>query len=83
MLLEGLWVVSSFLAIFAVGRRVLTGWRVALSTKAPRGWYGFLDALPQIRLPFDLTLPEAVRAAVATGAGAGCCRVSRAPCCCP
>ena len=45
-----------------------TGWSTG-SRPGPSGrdssarWYAFLDALPDLRLPFDLTLPEAVAAA--------------------
>lgn len=64
VLLEGLWVVGSFLALFAVGRQGLE-WLEgrAVWQGARQLWFDFLEWLPEIVLPFDLTLPEAVAAA--------------------
>lgn len=59
--LEGVWTFASALALLAGLGRVLEWltsravWQGALT-----GWYGFLALLPDVRLPFDLTLPEAV-----------------------
>ena len=65
VVLEGLWTFASALAVLAgVGRLVdwLTSravWQGGLTA-----WYWFLAALPDLPLPFDLTLPEAVAALV-------------------
>ena len=64
VLAEGVWVVASLLALLTLvrqgldwlqGRAVWQWWRTA--------WQQVLAALPDLRLPFDLTLPEAVAAA--------------------
>jgi hypothetical protein len=62
---EGLWVVASFLAAFGLGRRALV-WLEArqIWQDARERWYQLLGWLPDLRLPFDLTLPRAVAAAV-------------------
>lgn len=61
VLLEGIWTFASALALLAgIGR--LADW---LTSRAVwqgllTGWYGFLSVLPELRLPFELTLPDAV-----------------------
>lgn len=61
LLLEGLWVFGSFLALASVAGR-LRDWfatrRVVVG--AQDLWIGLVQALPDWRLPFDLTLPEVV-----------------------
>lgn len=63
---DGIWVFASFLAIVAGFDRITDWlsnrvfWRVLTD-----GWRSFLGLLPDLRLPFDLTLPQALdRAAV-------------------
>lgn len=62
--LEGLWVFASFLALTAVGDRI-TDWigSRAVAEWLREGWWGLLDALPDLHLPFDWTLPALVRSA--------------------
>lgn len=61
VVLEGVWTFASALALLAgIGR--LADW---LTSRAVwqgllTGWYGFLAVLPDLPLPFDLTLPDAV-----------------------
>ncbi|WP_157677100.1 hypothetical protein [Auraticoccus monumenti] len=61
LLLEGLWVFASFLALAAAASD-LRGWigtrRVVVGVQSR--WNALLDALPDWRLPFELTLPEAL-----------------------
>lgn len=61
--LEGLWTFCLFF-ITLMGIDRFTAWfmRRAIYLGAMNGWQGFLDWLPDIRLPFDLSLPEALRA---------------------
>ncbi len=64
VLVEGVWVVASLLALFTLVRRGLD-WlqeRVVWQWLRTAG-QEVLAALPDLRLPFDLTLPEAVAAA--------------------
>jgi hypothetical protein len=63
VMFEGLWVVASLLALFTLGTRTLN-W---LQGRAVWQWgreagQQLLAWLPDLRLPFDLTLPEAVAA---------------------
>lgn len=64
VILEGLWVFASFLALTGAGFRVfawLRGrevWEVGGTA-----WRQFLTLLPDLSLPFDLTLPRVVAAA--------------------
>ena len=61
VLLEGLWVFASFLALAAAGGRLLAWlrtravWEFAAST-----WHSLVAMLPEFSLPFDLTLPRVV-----------------------
>ena len=61
VVLEGIWTFASALAVLAGIGRVLDWlgsravWRWLLD-----GWYAGLALLPEVRLPFDLTLPETV-----------------------
>lgn len=65
VLAEGLWVVASFLAAFGLLRRGLRWLEARAVWQGGRElWYAFLDLLPDLRLPFDLTLPQALTAAV-------------------
>ena len=70
VVLEGVWTFASALALLAgLGRAI--DW---LSSRAVwRGlvdlWYALLATLPEIRLPFDLTLPEALADATSWLAG--------------
>jgi hypothetical protein len=61
VVLEGLWTFASALALLA-GLGQLLQW--VTSRAVWQGmvglWHGFLLVLPDLRLPFDLTLPEAV-----------------------
>ena len=64
VLAEGVWVVASLLALFTLVRQGLD-WlqeRVVWQWLRTAG-HEVLAALPDLRLPFDLTLPEAVAAA--------------------
>ncbi|HYI58814.1 MAG TPA: hypothetical protein VEX66_11640 [Microlunatus sp.] len=60
-LLEGVWTFASALAVLA-GLDRLVEWVTsrAFWQGLVGGWHAFLGALPDLRLPFDLTLPEAV-----------------------
>lgn len=61
LLMEGMWVFASFLALAAAASDV-RGWfgtrRVVVAVQS--GWNGVLDALPNWSLPFNLTLPQAL-----------------------
>lgn len=62
VVLEGIWTFASALALLALIGRTLA-W---LSSRAVwqavvGGWSGFLAVLPDVALPFDLTLPEALQ----------------------
>ncbi|OYO08110.1 hypothetical protein CGZ98_16265 [Enemella evansiae] len=61
VLADGVFVFASFLGLYRATTQLvdwLTG-RVVWQWVS-RAWRGFLEALPNLRLPFDLTLPEAV-----------------------
>ncbi len=64
ILLEGMWVFASFLALAAAGSRVL-GWLRGreIWEVAGTNWRRLLALLPDLDLPFDLTLPRVVAAA--------------------
>ncbi|MEO7587793.1 MAG: hypothetical protein ABIS84_07155 [Arachnia sp.] len=57
--LEGLWVFSTFFIVLLGVRRLHT-WvaRRAFWREGLHAWQQFLDSLPAIRLPFDVTLPQ-------------------------
>ena len=59
--LEGVWTFASALAVLA-GLDRLVGWVTsrAFWQGLVGGWHAFLGVLPDLALPFDLTLPEAV-----------------------
>ncbi len=65
VVLEGLWTFASALTLLAVLGRVVgwitsrAGWQAVVG-----GWYALLAALPELRLPFELTLPEALHQVV-------------------
>ena len=60
---EGLWTAMSFFVVLGV-LNMVQDWVLTREfyAVAERGWHEFTAALPQIRLPFDTTLPEAVLA---------------------
>ena len=61
VVLEGTWTFASALALLAgLGRAIDWISSRAVWRGLVDGWYALLGALPEIRLPFDLTLPEAV-----------------------
>jgi len=63
VLLEGLWVFASFLALTGAASRLLDWLRTrAVWEFGASSWRGFVDALPDLALPWDLTLPRAVAA---------------------
>lgn len=64
VILEGLWVFASFLALTGAGFRVLA-WLRGREVWEVTGtaWRQFLAFLPDLSLPFDLTLPRVVAAA--------------------
>lgn len=65
VVVDGIWVFASFLAIVAGFDRI-TGWladRVFWRVLTD-SWRSFLGLLPDFRLPFDLTLPQALDRAV-------------------
>lgn len=65
VLAEGVWVVASLLALFTLVRQGLDWLQGrAVWQWARTAWQQLLALLPDLRLPFDLTLPEAVAAAV-------------------
>jgi hypothetical protein len=80
---EGLWVVASLLALFTLGNRAYN-WLLtrALWQWGREGWQQPLAWLPDLRLPFDLTLPERWPPRRA-GSGPPCCPGCRMRCCCP
>ena len=64
IVLEGIWVVTSLLALFVLVRRAITWLQGrAVWSWVSDVWYQLLAWLPELRLPFDLTLPAAVAAA--------------------
>ena len=61
VLLEGLWVFASFLALAAAGGRLLAWLRTrAVWDFAASTWHHVVAMLPDLNLPFDLTLPRVV-----------------------
>lgn len=62
---EGLWAFCLFF-VTLIGLRWLQleslGWSITRGSL--RAWHGFLDWLPDLQLPFDLTQPQALAAAV-------------------
>ncbi|MGV8847322.1 hypothetical protein [Tessaracoccus sp.] len=60
--LEGLWVFATFFIVL-LGLRALQNWldERAFWREGLHAWHGFLQWLPDLRLPFDLTLPEALQ----------------------
>lgn len=66
VVLEGVWTFASALALLAVlGRLLDWGSSRALWQGVVGGWHQLLAVLPDLRLPFDLTLPEALQSVVA------------------
>ncbi len=65
VVLEGVWTFASALAALALLRQVV-GWAAsrAVWQGLVGGWYGFLAILPDLQLPFALTLPEALHSLV-------------------
>lgn len=61
ILLEGLWVFSTFFIVL-LGLRQFQNWLVARRVwrDSETNWHRFLEWLPDVRLAFDLTLPEAL-----------------------
>ena len=63
VVLEGTWTFASALALLSgLGRVVDWVTSRAVWQGLSSAWYAILDALPDLRLPFDLTLPEALHA---------------------
>jgi hypothetical protein len=63
VVLEGLWTFASALALLAgLGRVIEWVTSRALWQGLIALWHGFLALLPDLRLPFDLTLPQALAA---------------------
>ncbi len=63
VILEGTWTFASALALLSgLGRVVDWVTSRAVWQGLSSAWYAILDALPDLRLPFDLTLPEALHA---------------------
>jgi hypothetical protein len=61
VLLEGLWVFASFLALAAAGGQLLSWLRTrAVWEFAGSSWRRLISVLPDLSLPFDLTLPRVV-----------------------
>lgn len=61
VVLEGTWTFASALALLAgLGRAIDWFSSRAVWRGVVDSWYALLGVLPEIRLPFDLTLPEAV-----------------------
>lgn len=60
--LEGLWVFATFFIVL-LGLQGLRSWvnERAFWRQGLHTWHGFLEWLPDIRLPFELTLPEALQ----------------------
>ncbi len=60
--LEGLWVFATFFIVL-LGLRALQNWldERAFWREGLHAWHGLLQWLPDIRLAFDLTLPEALQ----------------------
>jgi hypothetical protein len=64
IVLEGVWVITSLLALFVLVRRAMDWLQGrAVWSWISETWYQLLSWLPDLRLPFDLTLPAAVAAA--------------------
>jgi hypothetical protein len=65
VVLEGVWTFASALAALALLRQVL-GWAAsrAVWQGVVGAWYGFLAMVPDLQLPFALTLPEALQSLV-------------------
>lgn len=63
VVLEGTWTFASALALLSGASRVID-WATsrAVWQGVVNGWYAVLAALPDLRLPFDITLPEALLA---------------------
>ena len=60
--------VTSLLALFVLVRRAITWLQSrAVWSWISEVWYQLLAWLPDLRLPFDLTLPEALQAVVEWG----------------
>lgn len=59
--LEGLWTFALFFIIL-LGLETGLNWlkQRRIWRDAETAWHKFLDSLPEIRLPFDVTLPEAI-----------------------
>ncbi len=58
---EGLWTAMSFFVVLGLLNIVQEWmWTREFYAVLERGWYDFIASLPQLRLPFDTTLPEAV-----------------------
>ena len=63
VILEGTWTFASALALLSgLGRVVDWVTSRAVWQGLSSAWYAILDVLPDLRLPFDLTLPEALHA---------------------
>lgn len=62
---EGLWVFATFFIVL-LGFRALSNWSAerAFWRETLHAWHAFREGLPDIRLPFDLTLPEFLQRAV-------------------
>lgn len=60
--LEGLWTFATFFIIL-IGAQELVIWirQRRFWREGETAWYKFLEQLPDIRLPFDLTLPQALK----------------------
>lgn len=60
---EGLWTAMSFFVVLGL-LRIAQDWMWGREFYAvlERGWHEFISALPEIRLPFETTLPEVVLA---------------------
>ncbi len=60
--LEGLWVFAAFFIVL-LGLRAVQNWldERAFWREGLHAWHGFLQWLPDVRLPFELTLPEALQ----------------------
>lgn len=65
VVLEGLWVFASFLALAAAGGQVAAWWRTrAVAVALGQAWQTVLAWLPQWSLWWGVTLPDAVQQAV-------------------